>query len=554
MLSVDGAEEKSMTSPAREKRDKQASDTDLFPENRLTEKTGSMKRIRDTRTSELVIALCGPIGSPMVEVADVIEKVLKGDFNYEICEKIRLSDFISQYAEKVGMSIKPEPGFDRINNQIDAGNKLRDKYGSSVLAELAVVKIRIDREKDKEHGGDKRHKPRRICHIINSIKNQEELDLLRSVYRDMLYVFGVFSPLEKRRANLKQKELKDIHIYELIDRDSGEELKNGQTVSDTFPKSDFFLRVDSGTNTEDEVKRFLNLIFGTKVITPTLEESAMYMAASAAASSACLSRQVGAAVTTAKGEILATGWNDVPQFGGGLYVHGPKVTDERCWNHSSGAKCFNQEKKISFAEDLLKVLKEFIPAKKHNDAKNAILSSSKLKGLIEFSRSIHAEMHAILNAGKLSGDKMIGGKLFVTTYPCHSCARHIVAAGIKAVYFIEPYRKSLATELHSDAITESETDHGKVRLLPFSGVAPSRYLDLFRVPSNSRKNEDGLVVSVEPKDACPRLGKSMEAFHTLEGMVVDSLAERSVIPPRVEQKLRDAEGGEDGKGKIPPTA
>jgi deoxycytidylate deaminase len=55
--------------------------------------------------------------------------------------------------------------------------------------------------------------------------------------------------------------------------------------------------MDSSTDTQltGRVERFLHLILGTKIITPTLNETAMYAAASAAGNSACLSRQVGAA-------------------------------------------------------------------------------------------------------------------------------------------------------------------------------------------------------------------------------------------------------------------
>ncbi|WP_415915445.1 deaminase [Pseudomonas amygdali] len=90
---------------------------------------------------------------------------------------------------------------------------------------------------------------------------------------------------------------------------------------------------------------------------------------------------------------------------------------------------------------------------------------SQLKSLIEFSRAVHAEMHALLTAGETKGGQIRNGKLFVTTYPCHSCARHLVAAGVKEVYFLEPYRKSLATRLHSDSITERESDDSKEALI-----------------------------------------------------------------------------------------
>ncbi|MCL0329224.1 deaminase, partial [Escherichia coli] len=88
------------------------------------------------------------------------------------------------------------------------------------------------------------------------------------------------------------------------------------------------------------------------------------------------------------------------------------------------------------------VQEKIIPVKKREAAIQTIIKNSRLKDLIEFSRAVHAEMHAILGASRVAGERILGGKIFVTTYPCHSCARHIIASGISEVYFIEPYRKS----------------------------------------------------------------------------------------------------------------
>ncbi len=487
-----------------------------------------------THTEELVIALCGPIGSPLHQVSEKLNEMLVEKFGYEECKILRLSAFIKAQAEIVGTTIPEKPTFKKINALIDFGGRLRADYGGSVLAELAVHEIRIEREKFKAANNSHRHEPRKICHIIDSIKNQEELDLLRTVYREMLYGVGVFAPMTIREQNLKKMGMEPSEIYQLIDRDSGEESKTGQTVRDTFPQSDFFLRMDSATDTQLEmrVERFLHLILGTKIITPTLNESAMYAATSAAGNSACLSRQVGAAVTDAEGEVIATGWNDVPKFGGGLYMNQPASDptaeqDKRCWNIENG-KCANDEEKSLLAQSLIDVLRDVIPAEKTEEALKLLVGNSKLKGLIEFSRAIHAEMHALLNAGKIAGNKIRNGKLFVTTYPCHSCARHIVAAGITEVYYIEPYRKSLAIKLHGDAISESETDYSKVRILPYDGVAPTKYLTLFRMMPDSRKR-NGKMIKIHAKDATPRLEKSLEALPALEALVVKSLQSKNLI-------------------------
>lgn len=488
--------------------------------------------LASTHTEELVIALCGPIGSPLHEVAEKLREMLKSSFKYETCTIIRLSRFIQTHAEKAGKPIRQSPA-DRRHDLIGLGDEMRRSYGHSVLAELAVHEIRIDRElnaKDKTSG---QYVPRRACHIIDSIKNQQELELLRTVYREALYVVGVFAPVATREASLRDQGLTSAEIAVLMDRDSGEELDEGQTVEETFPQCDFFLRMDSNTETQlrSRVERFLHLILGTQIITPTRAETAMYAAASAAGNSACLSRQVGAAVTDAEGEVLATGWNDVPKAFGDLYVTDLVVDpngdrDQRCWNH--GGKCYNDEEKGLLAEHVIDALGDIVPAEKRERALQTVLKDKKLRGLIEFSRSIHAEMHAILTALRQKGDRVRGGRIYVTTYPCHSCARHIIAAGIKEVYFIEPYKKSLATKLHGDAMTENEQAGDKVRLVPYDGVAPTRYLSLFKMKKDSRK-KDGKVIRISPDMARPKLEKSLEALPTLEALVVESLRQKHLV-------------------------
>lgn len=491
------------------------------------------QKIKSTHTSELVIALCGPIGSPLHKVAATLKQCLEDDFDYDRCEVIQLSKFIEDHSGAVTESSE----FNRIKKLIELGDVMRKEHGSSVLAELAIAEIVIDRQREKKKGQAETYKPRRVCHIIDSIKNQEELDILRLVYRDMLYFVGVFAPLGAREKALEKKPMTSSEVHQLIDRDSGEELDHGQTVRNTFPQADFFLRVDADTDSQikTRVDRFLHLILGTKPITPSYAETAMYLAASASGNSACLSRQVGAAVTDKDGVVLGVGWNDVPKYQGGLYESDPVNDpngdkDKRCWNIEGGT-CFNDSEKRVISKLIVGVLKEkgVIEAENVDKAVSLVAQDSKVKDLIEFSRSIHAEMHAILTASRLSGDRIRGGKLFCTTYPCHSCARHIIAAGIAEVYYIEPYRKSLATKLHDDAITESETDESKVRILPYDGVAPPRYMKLFCVPKDSRKSGGKMVVT-NRRTATPRFDKTLEAMPTLEALVLDGLREKQLMP------------------------
>lgn len=123
---------------------------------------------------------------------------------------------------------------------------------------------------------------------------------------------------------------------------------------------------------------------------------------------------------------------------------------------------------------------------------------------------------------------MIGGKLYCTTYPCHNCARHIIAAGIKEVYYIEPYRKSLATRLHNDSITEDESREGLVRILMFDGVAPRRYLDFFKMLPGSRK-KDGKKIIENNNEKFPKNTLSLQAIPILEKKITEDLKSKKLI-------------------------
>jgi deoxycytidylate deaminase len=215
----------------------------------------------------------------------------------------------------------------------------------------------------------------------------------------------------------------------------------------------------------------------------------MHSAYGAGMRSACMSRQVGAALVNAEGGIVATGTNEVPKAGGGLYGESlaEDAEDHRCVYRVTGKYCSNTVEHNAIIEELINEIPEL--ANLSSIRKNSLrieLRSGRIGDLLEFSRAIHAEMDAVLSAGR-SGVSTVGTRLFVTTFPCHYCARGIVAAGVDEVQYIEPYPKSHAFHLHADAITD--TGHSwippsqggkKVLFRPFTGVAPRLYQRAFR--------------------------------------------------------------------------
>lgn len=502
----------------------------------------SKEKVDNTLTEELVFAICAPIGSLRKVVMEEIRNEIAA-YGYEVVPPIKLSDFINEYAPTIpDDQLQGTEGYRQLISKIRGGNDLRKQYNNSVLADLAIQKIGSARIRSATNTEGRLNTSQivseRKCYIIDSIKNLEELALLRSIYRDILYVFSVFSPQQDREAELRRRGLGDYEIAELIETDDYENASYGQDVRNTFVQGDFFVRVTEANKdrTGEKIKRYLNLIFNSSVVTPLSHERAMYQAKSAAGNSACLSRQVGAAITDAAGELVAVGWNDVPKYGGNLYEEG-HTNDMRC---KVMGYCSNDRQKDRIAEAVAdKVLTdpEFcnrIGIGKENDDVDLrsslvqIIRKSPIKGIIEYSRAVHAEMHAIIIGSQLSANRMKGGKLFCTTYPCHNCGRHIIAAGIEEVYFIEPYVKSLTTHLHADAITEDEQEANKVKILLYDGVAPRRYLEFFSMDSDDRKI-NGTMKNVDKRKIVPKTRLSLQALHTLEAQAVQYLVQSGLI-------------------------
>ncbi|TSD83643.1 deoxycytidylate deaminase [Mycobacterium sp. KBS0706] len=490
--------------------------------------------ISDRLSEELVIALVGPIASGVSTAARYIRAILQNDFGYDVPNPIKLSDIIRREAHRVGQSPTPDAALgNRISKLQDAGNSLRDKFGEDYLAEKAIEQIFTYR---RTHGGLQEGTmipiPGKRAYIIDSLKHRGELDLLRSIYKDTLLLFGVFAPDAVRRQRLIDNGTEAAQADTVLNRDQGEIETFGQMTRKIFEESDFFLCNDRKEHDlRSQIDRYLGLLFDSRIHTPTRAESAMYEASAVAVKSACMSRQVGAAIVSNAGELIAVGWNDVPKFGGGLYeeddqsvIIGDKVQDldKRCFRYGQRI-CHNETRRNDLINTIVMRLVDSKKLKKgtgRNDLLDA-LKGTDIDAIIEYSRSIHAEMEAILSVAREGRHSLVGATLYTTTYPCHNCARHIVASGIKEVIYIEPYKKSLAIALHGDAITEDWHDKSKVLFRQYDGVSPRIYLKLFRVTASRKAN--GRLLPRDPKSAKPRFRFLLDGFVEYESKVIADL-------------------------------
>lgn len=144
--------------------------------------------------------------------------------------------------------------------------------------------------------------------------------------------------------------------------------------------------------------------------------------------------------------------------------------------------------------------------------------------LLEFGRIIHAEMSAICDASR-KGVSIEGATLYTTAFPCHLCAKHIVAAGIQRVIYLEPYPKSYASALHRDSIAvDDDGTTDKVRFDAFIGVSPFRYRDLFE--KGKRKYSGGLAQKWNRGERRPMIEVYFPSYFEAETHVVGLMNRR----------------------------
>lgn len=457
---------------------------------------------RNDKDSELVLGLITTVGTEINEVIKDIKDQLSF-FHYEVEEVIVSSTIISQFE----LAFKGEwsSEFDRINHYMDLGNKIRKSTGdNSILMKGVARQLYLNRDKDD----DGLPKPRkRIAYIIKSIKHPDEVEFMRDTYGEGFHLIGITSSYERRIEYLtKRKGLTPNQAKLLLERDANEDLKQGQHTQDAFQHADYFINITEDIDyTYNSVSRLIDLLFGDPFISPSFDEYAMFMAYASSLRSADLSRQIGAVIAK-DNEILASGVNDCPKAGGGLYWsilkdHG-KYEDEpngRDYMFKEGCDS-NKIEQRKIIDSILKTFELEVTEENINKAQ-----STGIGDLTEYGRVVHGEMEALLTCAR-NNISCRGATLYATTFPCHNCAKHIIAAGIKRVVYIEPYPKSKAFKFYPNEITDSKADGEKVVFEPFTGVGPQRFIDLFAVSSTrwyarKRKDKQGYKLRWERDEA-----------------------------------------------------
>lgn len=480
------------------------------------------ERFAPMSSPEVVFGLVGPVGTDLELVAKTLDEVLLDEVDYQ-ASVLRLSQLLDSIpwlpAPLQGATIEK-----RYTHYMNAGNEFRRKMESpAAMADLAITCIREARADMMSR------KPLRLrrAFILHSLKRKEEVERLREVYGAAFVVMGVYAPRQLRIKNLaariagsyyqpREREFLAV-AEELVGRDERERKDPlGQNVEDTFPEADIFVDATDMQRLRAELKRFIRLLFGDPFHTPTRDEQGMFLAKTAALRSSALGRQVGSVVTTSQGDVLTIGTNEVPKGLGGLYWEGDSP-DGRDFVQQHDV---SDQHKRAVLGDTLTRLKEagwLAPSLLQMDVPHLVrealgetqgapapLRGSRMMDIIEFMRPVHAEMAAVTEAAR-RGVALEGHSIYVTTFPCHECARHLIASGLRRVVYVDPYPKSMAAQLYSDSmVVEGEgPETGRTRFEPFLGIAPRRYFELFELRSE-RKRRDGAVLHWVGATATPK--------------------------------------------------
>jgi deoxycytidylate deaminase len=407
----------------------------------------------DSVGSELVLGFVGPVGVANSRFHDDAMARLRA-FGYHP-QLIRLSERLDDLKAEglIATVLCSEPEFERVRSHMDAGDELRglEMPGARGLAAAAAV-AKIASMRDKNPKGQT--KPMlRYAWLISSLKNPAEVEVLRRVYGPGFFLVGLFATEAERKRSLERGMTAD-QATALIARDAENEDKHGQQTRKTFELADAWVK------DEEQLCRFLDLVFGNPFQTPTDDEDGMALAYAAALRSSDLSRQVGAAIVSPTGEVLATGRNEVPAPGGGQYspptIEIPTARDcdvgidsntkERLRIESEIAELVEKGIRSEFKE--LEEALDGEPKKKFTEKLaqvrqlvSAMLRKTSLRDITEYGRAVHAEMSALMSAVRI-GAPVRDATVYCTTFPCHTCAKHLAAAGIARVVFVEPTRRA----------------------------------------------------------------------------------------------------------------
>jgi dCMP deaminase len=300
----------------------------------------------------------------------------KGTFAEHLVGKgfvfISLSDVIREELVAEGKEITRD-------SLIEKGNELRKKFGPSILAKKALLKVKGDAN----------------C-VIDSIRNPAEVEELKK--RRGFFLVHVTAKPEIRFERMKRRNREgDPKTLEAFERIEAAEMKNPDPTQQQWFKT--FKMSDRQISNDSDLQEFyenIDALLGKlskefRVSRPSWDEYFMSIAKAVSTRSNCMKRQVGAIIVMDK-RIVSTGYNGTPR---GI----------RNCNEGGCPRC------NSFSA-----------------------SGSKLEECL----CSHAEENSIVQAA-YHGIGIKGATIYTTLSPCLMCTKMIINGGITEVVYNSKY-------------------------------------------------------------------------------------------------------------------
>ena len=295
--------------------------------------------------NEFVFAVVGHIGSGTSYVAKAFKELLERQTSPIQTTILKATEVIETWAQAAGRDFPDRTAVRSIDSATkwqDLGDEMRGTMRDhAAVAKGLIREIRRTRAAARDieavDGEPVMPDGTTRAYILDALRHPAEVNLLRHLYQDAFVLIGVVCDQDIREDRLRRKlgNTEPEKLSDFMKRDEKDDRKHGQQVAKAFQLADFYVdnTPDRFTYTEtgekleenpewdinERLQRLVRIVRYDGVERPEISETAMHHAYSAQMRSACLSRQVGAALVDRNGNLLATGTNEVPRAGGGVY-------------------------------------------------------------------------------------------------------------------------------------------------------------------------------------------------------------------------------------------
>lgn len=212
------------------------------------------------------------------------------------------------------------------------------------------------------------------------------------------------------------------------------------------------------------IMRYVCLMQHPGLVLPTVDERCMQVAQAAKLNSGCISRQVGAVVSDAKGNILSIGWNDAATTDGNECISCIRRSFQNLiYKKDSMAYSYYELYDPEFRKKLLDIMKKTCEIGDRDSSEEpteelitAFIDKVKkqahgvplvfcFKDIYSAMTHDHNQVHTRAQHGEENAleacdrSKCSGGTLYTTSSSCELCAKKALSYNIRRIVYIEPY-------------------------------------------------------------------------------------------------------------------